>query len=106
VLPGRPLDVGPANALPRRGRLVVSPPGLGTSVLLIRTWRAVYAVENRCPHQAMPLDDGRVRGATIVCAAHGRQFDLRTGTCLSRVADPARTWVAWLSAGRIWLLAS
>jgi nitrite reductase/ring-hydroxylating ferredoxin subunit len=54
----------------------------------------------------MPLDDGRVRGATIVCAAHGRQFDLRTGACLSRVADPARTWVAWLSAGRIWLLAS
>jgi 3-phenylpropionate/trans-cinnamate dioxygenase ferredoxin subunit len=41
-----------------------------------------YAVQRMCSHAALPLDGGRVRGASIVCPHHGARFDLPSGRVL------------------------
>lgn len=42
---------------------------------------SVYAVENLCPHQHIPvLDEGEIEGTIVTCPMHGWQFDLATGT--------------------------
>jgi nitrite reductase/ring-hydroxylating ferredoxin subunit len=51
----------------------------GTSVLVVRTGRALAAVENECPHLGQQLSDGTVSGRVIQCAAHGYRWDLTTG---------------------------
>ena len=102
---GDPMDVASAEELGRRGRLVVSPPGLGADVLLVSTRRGVFAVENRCPHRSALLEDAAVDGRTITCPMHGRRFDLRSGRCAGGPATPpVRTWPAWVAHGRVFLL--
>jgi nitrite reductase/ring-hydroxylating ferredoxin subunit len=108
-LTGRPLDVASADDLLRHGRLVVSPEGLGTAVLLLHTRRGVFAVENQCPHRGSPLVDARVRGATLTCSMHGWRYDLRSDRCVSRPGHPiapARTWPVYIADGRVWLVPS
>ena len=40
----------------------------------------IYAVENLCPHQHIPvLAEGEVEGTVVTCPMHGWQFDLATG---------------------------
>jgi 3-phenylpropionate/trans-cinnamate dioxygenase ferredoxin subunit len=100
------LDVASAAELTRRRRLVVAPPGLDTTVLLLRTWRGVYAVENRCPHRGAPLVGARINhfARTITCPSHGRRFDLRSGRCVSSSATmPVRIFTAWIADGRVLL---
>lgn len=49
-------------------------------LLLIRTARAIYAMNNACPHVHLPLKDSEVNEHdVIVCRWHESQFDLRTG---------------------------
>src|SRR3989338_11178229 len=45
-----------------------------------------YAFINVCSHMDFPLQDGTLQGATIECAHHGAQFDIRTGKVLSMPA--------------------
>jgi nitrite reductase/ring-hydroxylating ferredoxin subunit len=70
------VDVGGLADL-RHNRLVVDLNG--TSVLVVRTGRALAAVENECPHLGQQLSDGEVSGRIIRCAAHGYRWDLSTG---------------------------
>ncbi len=46
---------------------------------LYRVDGEIHAMENRCPHRDHPLHEGVLRGAVIECAAHGWEFDVRTG---------------------------
>jgi 3-phenylpropionate/trans-cinnamate dioxygenase ferredoxin subunit len=48
-----------------------------------------YAVERLCSHAALPLDGGRVRGASIVCPHHGARFELKSGRVLGPPAYAA-----------------
>lgn len=43
---------------------------------------AIYAVDNRCPHEGYPLGQGYVQGCVLTCAWHNFKFDLRDGSCL------------------------
>ena len=70
------VDVGGLADL-RENRLVADLNG--TSVLVVRTGRALAAVENECPHLGQRLSDGEVSGRVIRCAAHGYRWDLATG---------------------------
>lgn len=38
-----------------------------------------FAIENRCPHQNLPLADGPITDKTITCPFHGAVFSLVTG---------------------------
>lgn len=49
-------------------------------LLLIRTARAIYAMNNACPHVHLPLKDSEVNEHdVIVCRWHESQFYLKTG---------------------------
>ena len=51
----------------------------GIEIGLFRVGDAVYAMENRCPHADSPLSEGTLDGCVVTCAAHGWEFDVRTG---------------------------
>ena len=59
-------------------------------LLLIHTTRAVYALNNACPHLRLPLEDSEVvEPDVIVCRWHESRFDLKTGE--------VRAWCAALN---------
>ncbi len=51
----------------------------GIEVGLFRVDDEIHALENACPHNGDPLSEGVLEGAIVVCAAHGWEFDVRTG---------------------------
>ena len=61
---------------------------------------SLYAVDNRCPHEGYPLQQGQVKGTTLTCAWHNFKFDLGSGACL--MGDEAvRTFPARVVDGTI-----
>ena len=92
-------DVGVLADL-RGNRLVVQFGGM--SVLVVKTRRSVFAVENECPHLGRQLSEGHVGGRVIRCAAHGYRWDLRTGRpAPGSQRRPLRTVPARLEGDRI-----
>jgi len=51
----------------------------GRPVLLVNVDGAVCAYEDRCRHKGVKLSEGRLEGTVLTCAAHGWQYDARTG---------------------------
>ncbi len=39
----------------------------------------LYALQNRCSHQDLPLSDGELEGDQLECLYHGAKFDVCTG---------------------------
>ena len=39
----------------------------------------IYALQNRCSHQDLPLSDGALEGDRVECLYHGARFDVCTG---------------------------
>ena len=39
----------------------------------------IYALQNRCSHQDLPLSDGELEGDRLECLYHGARFDVCTG---------------------------
>lgn len=63
----------------------------GAGILVARGQDGIYyAVQRACSHAALPLEGGRVRGASIVCPHHGARFDLKSGRVLG---PPAHTGI-------------
>lgn len=48
----------------------------------------LYAIEDYCPHQGLPLSDGCIKDHQIECPFHGARFCLKTGEV---TAPPAYT---------------
>ncbi|WP_020468145.1 Rieske (2Fe-2S) protein [Zavarzinella formosa] len=71
------LKVGNLEGLSRdRGNCVES---AAESIAVFHVNGEWHAIENRCPHRDIPLDDGPVIAGEIICPLHGARFDLRTG---------------------------
>jgi len=103
---GEGLDVCSVAELDRRGRVVVSLPDPALDVLVVKTAKGVYAVDNCCPHLGAALETGLVRAQTITCAAHSLRFDLGSGRCVSQRrgrTPPLTTMRAWIAEGRVLL---
>lgn len=67
----------------------------GIPIALARTAEGVFAIEDRCSHQDVPLSEGEVVDCTLECWLHGSAFDLRTGEPLGPPAvTPVRTFAA------------
>jgi len=103
------LDLGPVDDALSGGRAVITIEPDQPLVLVIRTRKGVFAVQNRCPHLGLALDDATVRGHKLTCAHHGRRYDIRSGTCLSAGTSPrARmrvlvTYRAWIQNGHVFI---
>jgi len=48
-------------------------------VAVFRIGDTYYGLDNACPHAGFPLADGVLEGHTVICTAHGWEFDVRTG---------------------------
>ena len=46
-------------------------------LIVARVDGVLYAIEDRCSHEDVPLSDGCLVGATIKCSLHGSHFCLR-----------------------------
>jgi len=63
--------------LPPGGRIAVTLEGL--PVALFNVEGTIYAIEDRCPHQFAPLNDGVLCGTRLACAWHRWTFELDPG---------------------------
>jgi cytochrome P450/nitrite reductase/ring-hydroxylating ferredoxin subunit len=72
----------------------------GVELVVLRTGRALYAYEGRCPHQGALLAEGELGGGVLMCRNHGWRFDAATGKrlggpqCLR--ACPVRDAGGWI----------
>jgi 3-phenylpropionate/trans-cinnamate dioxygenase ferredoxin subunit len=74
----------------------------GVDVLVCRIGGEVYAIENRCTHQATPLEGGRMRRGCISCPLHGVLFNLQTGAPMGTLTrTPVRTFAVDIHDGMI-----
>ena len=65
----------------------------GRKLLLCRVGDDVYALENRCPHVAIQLDQGRLDGPLLECPLHGGKLDVRDGSPQGHpIRKPATTF--------------
>ena len=64
----------------------------------------LYALENRCSHQDLPLSDGELEGETLECMYHGAKFDVCTGKAMELPAvKPVATYVVELRGREIYV---
>lgn len=66
----------------------------GRTVLVCRSPAGIHAMDPICPHQALSLEGGRVRGASIICPHHGARFNLQDGRSMSPMASRPLTLYA------------
>src|SRR5262249_25294076 len=57
-------------------------------IIVVRRGGRVFAYENSCPHQAMPLETFPDKflnedGSLFVCSTHGARFRVEDGFCIS-----------------------
>jgi 3-phenylpropionate/trans-cinnamate dioxygenase ferredoxin subunit len=65
------------SELPDEGVLGIQ---LGTvPVAIVRAEGEVYAINDVCSHEEVPLSEGEVYDHTVECWLHGSCFDVRTG---------------------------
>ena len=48
---------------------------------IFRVGDAVYAIDDRCPHQGASLGEGGLAGMVVTCPWHGFMVDVTTGRC-------------------------
>lgn len=73
----------------------------GSSILVCRTKKGVFGVDNMCSHMMATLEGGRVRGVHLFCPKHGARFDLRTGVPAALAKTPIRTYPVSVTDGVI-----
>lgn len=61
----------------------------GREVLICHTREGVFALDNICTHALARMDEGRLRGARLICPLHGASFDVRDGSVLGPPASRA-----------------
>lgn len=80
----------------------------GRGILLVRIAAEVFALDNECPHEGAPLNEGQLGAqgpCQLTCPWHEAHFDVRTG-CV----DPETPWASDLKKfpveikdGEIWV---
>jgi nitrite reductase/ring-hydroxylating ferredoxin subunit len=73
----------------------------GWFVLVARTDDGLFAINDRCTHQASLLSPGRVRRGAVMCPLHGARFDLATGKCLGSAYRDVRSFPLRVNDGMI-----
>ena len=73
----------------------------GWHVLVGRTEDGLFAVNDRCTHQAALLSAGKIRRGTVMCPLHGARFDMETGRCIGAAYADLRTFALRIEQGGI-----
>jgi nitrite reductase/ring-hydroxylating ferredoxin subunit len=72
-------------------------------IAVFRTEKAVYAVDNRCPHQGYGLLQGDMRGETLTCAWHNWKFELDDNGACSFGGEAVRSYPVRVSQGQVFV---
>src|SRR6266511_1809130 len=75
----------------------------GRPVLLLRHDGGLFAVDNRCPHMAFPLEQGSVKDCILTCHWHHARFDLASGGTFDQFADDVRAYPVELRGDDVWI---
>jgi nitrite reductase/ring-hydroxylating ferredoxin subunit len=91
----------PLERLRRDGKVVAKLGG--KQIALFAAGDAIFACNNRCPHEGYPLREGTLDDACVLtCNWHGWKFDLRTGDNLLQ-GDRLRTYPTKVADGAVWV---
>jgi 3-phenylpropionate/trans-cinnamate dioxygenase ferredoxin subunit len=64
----------------------------------------VFALEDVCSHEEIPLSEGEIDGTTIECWLHGSRFDLHTGQPTGLPATrPVPTYPTRIEGGDVYV---
>ena len=75
----------------------------GKQILLLLSGGAIYACNNRCPHEGFPLSEGTLSdGCVLTCNWHSWRFDLESGETLAG-GDALRRYPHEIRDGDVWL---
>ncbi|GFZ90124.1 nitrite reductase small subunit NirD [Elstera cyanobacteriorum] len=95
-------DLGPIQAIPKRGARTVSLPR--REIAVFRTANdEVFALENRCPHKGGPLSDGIVHGRKVACPLHNWIIDLESGAATGADQGCARSFPIKVENDRVFI---
>ena len=72
-------------------------------IALFRTERAIYAIDNRCPHQGYALLQGDMREETLTCAWHNWKFELDQGGFCSFGGEAVRSYPIDVRGGQVFV---
>ena len=76
----------------------------GELIVLANVDGDVYALENRCSHQDLPLSDGELVGDRLECLYHGAKFDVCTGGAMELPAiKPVKTYAVEIRGREIYI---
>jgi DMSO/TMAO reductase YedYZ heme-binding membrane subunit/nitrite reductase/ring-hydroxylating ferredoxin subunit len=96
------IDVGPADAIPAGGSLVVRPDG-GEAVAIFNDAGLLSAVSHLCAHQNGPLGEGRIIDGCVVCPWHGYQYRIVDGRAPAPFTEKIATYGLATRNGRLLL---
>jgi anthranilate 1,2-dioxygenase ferredoxin component len=84
---------------PEEGKLAAK---LGSWYVLVgKTDDGLFAVNDRCTHQASLLSGGRIRRGAVMCPLHGARFELESGKCLGGAYRDLKTFPLRIEGGMI-----
>jgi len=72
-------------------------------IALFRTEQAIYAIDNRCPHQGYALLQGDVKAETLTCAWHNWKFELDEGGFCSFGGEAVRSYPVDVRGGQVFI---
>lgn len=84
-------------SLPEEGRVAAFEVA-GRELLLCNVHGDAHVIANQCPHAAVALAPGVLRGCVLECPFHGGKLDVRSG---KPVTPPIRTPVATYAVRRV-----
>ena len=93
-------DIGPLDAVPRRGARVVKT-ARGCVAVFRTVDDEVFALADRCPHMAGPLSQGIVHDGCVTCPLHNWVISLATGEAQGADEGQVATIPVRLEGGRI-----
>jgi nitrite reductase/ring-hydroxylating ferredoxin subunit len=88
-----------SSDFPAEGKLAAKV--AGWHVLVNRTEDGLFAVNDRCTHQAALLSGGRIRRGAIMCPLHGARFEIASGQCIGSTYRNLRVFSLRLEGGMI-----
>jgi len=87
------------------------PPGQGRTVHVRGKDLAVFnlngeffAIDSVCPHKGGPLGEGFFKEGRVFCPLHGWEFEVRTGTCVTRPDRPVNSYPTQVRDGQLQIL--
>ncbi len=70
-------------------------------VLVAKTEDGLFAVNDRCTHQAALISTGRIRRGAVMCPLHGARFEMASGRCIGGAYKDLRTFPVRVEGGQI-----